>query len=113
MFSGPSKSFCRYLTAFSPSFLKAVQRVMGKGEDEVLRRTVVVGATDWERADCNAPLSLCNRVLGESALISCRYTGLGSCSLLCQAQAFYGKDWVRRERMILQFAQERGVLPLS
>ena len=95
MFSGPSKPFCTSLIAFSPSlsFLKDVQKVMRKGEEEVLRKTLVVRATDWETADFNTLLSLCNCILGERALIICWGAGLGSCSLLHQIRMFCGKDW--------------------
>lgn len=44
-------------------FLKEVQKVMRKGEEEVLHKSLVVRAIDWETADFSAVLSLCNFVL--------------------------------------------------
>lgn len=86
--------FCMYLIAFSPhlSVLKAVWKVMGKAEEEVLHKT------DWETADFNTP-ELCKCLLGESALIfNIGWSaGLGSCSLLHLARTFCGEDCVRAE----------------
>lgn len=58
-----SLSLRSLLLSLPLSFLKELQKVMGKGEEEVAPKTLVVRATDWETADCNALLSLCNCIL--------------------------------------------------
>lgn len=87
---------------------------MGQGEAEVLHQTLVVRAIGWETADFNAVLSLCSEFPERVPYLSIAewdWAGGGSPSLLHQATASRGKEWMRVEHVRSSSAQE-GVLPV-